>query len=371
MTEQQTTDLWRRVAQNIIYATPFKVGLTDTIIELVKTIIDKEQAKFLTVFTKTTLNLEELKERTQLEEDYIKEILNALLKTGLLMALPSKHTGEMIYRLLPLFPGIFELSFMRGETGEKEKRLSRLFDKVFEEMTPLAQEKYERTVKSYKRLPAFDRVIPVEEEVEIPLENVFPVEDVRRLVEKHDLIALSRCYCRHEQDLLGNPCKLDAPRDTCMFFGRIAEFFITHEFAHEISKEKALSILEVAEEKGLVHKTFHDRLNPNMEEIAICSCCPCCCQIFGLWKTGAIPLHSLTSYLSHIDEDLCIGCGTCVEKCAPQAIELMDNCAVVNKDRCIGCGVCAHHCSEEAITLERTGPRKVFIPPPKLSMNEL
>jgi Pyruvate/2-oxoacid:ferredoxin oxidoreductase delta subunit len=49
-----------------------------------------------------------------------------------------------------------------------------------------------------------------------------------------------------------------------------------------------------------------------------------------------------------------------------EAIELVDDIARINDDMCIGCGVCAYQCSSEAITLERTGIREVFVPPPRI-----
>jgi len=67
-----------------------------------------------------------------------------------------------------------------------------------------------------------------------------------------------------------------------------------------------------------------------------------------------------------ISEDLCVGCGICVEKCPIEAIQLNDeNKAERNPDWCIGCGVCAHFCPENAISLHE-GMRKVYIPPPRL-----
>ncbi|MHA1249916.1 MAG: 4Fe-4S binding protein [Candidatus Helarchaeota archaeon] len=81
---------------------------------------------------------------------------------------------------------------------------------------------------------------------------------------------------------------------------------------------------------------------------------------------GAIPIINSTNYLSQVNQEICIGCGTCVERCPMDAISLNDDDkAQVNSDRCIGCGVCAHFCPEHAITLLE-GLRKVFIPPPKI-----
>jgi len=39
--------------------------------------------------------------------------------------------------------------------------------------------------------------------------------------------------------------------------------------------------------------------------------------------------------------------------------------------KCMGCGICAHHCPENARSLERTGLRTVFIPPPKIAEQDL
>ena len=82
-----------------------------------------------------------------------------------------------------------------------------------------------------------------------------------------------------------------------------------------------------------------------------------------MYRGGAMPLHTVSSYLAEVDEDLCVGCGTCLEMCPMETIYAKDNICFVDTDKCIGCGVCAHHCPEEAIHLKRTGPRDIIIPP--------
>jgi len=77
-----------------------------------------------------------------------------------------------------------------------------------------------------------------------------------------------------------------------------------------------------------------------------------------------------TSYITKVIEDDCVGCGTCVEKCPVEAIDLDDALAIINEEKCIGCGVCVHFCPEDALKLERTGDRMVYVPPPKLEVNE-
>jgi ferredoxin len=73
--------------------------------------------------------------------------------------------------------------------------------------------------------------------------------------------------------------------------------------------------------------------------------------------------------MAKVDSEACSGCEVCVDMCPMEAIEVDDDVACIDEDRCIGCGVCAYHCTTEALSLERTGKREVFVPPPKLAQN--
>ncbi|MBW2467596.1 MAG: electron transfer flavoprotein subunit alpha [Deltaproteobacteria bacterium] len=53
-----------------------------------------------------------------------------------------------------------------------------------------------------------------------------------------------------------------------------------------------------------------------------------------------------------IDIEACIGCGVCVETCTYDAIELIDDVAVVN-EKCNLCGSCVDTCEVEALSIER------------------
>jgi ferredoxin len=54
-----------------------------------------------------------------------------------------------------------------------------------------------------------------------------------------------------------------------------------------------------------------------------------------------------------VDENKCLGCGKCIERCPIGAISLdKDGIATVDKEKCSGCLKCANVCPNEAISAE-------------------
>ena len=53
-----------------------------------------------------------------------------------------------------------------------------------------------------------------------------------------------------------------------------------------------------------------------------------------------------------IDSTECTACGSCVDTCPLDLIEMGDSSAVINdEDSCIECGACVDSCPAEAISL--------------------
>lgn len=366
-------NLWQKVVRVVATAgaVPFPKDYDGIIIEILQNLINEEQARLLLHFKKPSLNMAQILERTEDEfkEKEVKRLLKELLAGGVLVKSQSRTTGIDVYRLLGPFPGMFEYTMMKGETGEKQKRIAHLFEKLFDEMTERTQKNYDAITSQFKKVRELPtaRVVPVEKEVKVGEEEVIPGENIIKLLDDYELIALTNCYCRHEKELVDNPCKVTDEKLNCLLLGKGAKHAIEQGFAKPISKEETIKILRQAEKEALVHRVFHVHLDPKREIEAICNCCKCCCGGFELYHRGASPFFTSTSYLAKVNRDDCIGCGTCVEKCPMETIELVDTVAQINEDKCIGCGVCAHHCPEEAIHLQRTGHRFVFVPPIKLT----
>ena len=375
-------ELYKKAGNIIIKAGMLPFPVTDTLMEILRILYTPEEAEFIikAFRRKTSQTLEELKKYAKMEEEEIVNIIEPLVKKGAVFKSTSS-TGLTIYRILPpIFIGIFEYYLMKkiGYTDE-EKKVAILFKKLFSEIRDIIQEKYDMFLPAFSVVPPVDRTIPIlknfegkeieieiNQEIDSPGEKILPKQDIKEIIRNFDDIAVGHCFCRQHHDLLGDPCKYDAPREICFTLGKSARFTSENGFSRLISQEEALRLIDVAAEAGLVHKVYHPQGNILKDETSICNCCKDCCGTFELWKGGTMPMINSTNYLSNIDQDLCVGCGTCVERCPTDAIELDDNDkAVRNADYCIGCGVCAHFCPENAISLLE-GMRKVFVPPPRL-----
>jgi len=357
-----TDELWLDAANAVVRAGMIPLPITATMIELLQTIMTPQQAAFLPHFD-GSMNMGQLGRKTGWEEPALALMLEGLMDNGVVTGTKSKASGTTVYRLMGPFPGMFEFTMMRGETGEKQKRLARLFDRMFDELAGMVRSNYDAIVPAFRAFPPVARVVPLRTEIEASKDAVLPADEVNRIVEKFDTIAVTTCYCRHEKELLGEPCAVTSKKENCLMFGKIAQFAMEHRFARPVTKGDAYRILRESEEEGLVHKAFHVNLDPEREEEAICNCCKCCCGTFQMYYKGAAPLHNFASYLAVVDAEACSACGLCTEKCPMEAIGLAGDVAEIDRDRCIGCGVCAAQCSMDAISLERTGPRQVFVPP--------
>lgn len=57
-------------------------------------------------------------------------------------------------------------------------------------------------------------------------------------------------------------------------------------------------------------------------------------------------------FIVTVDQDLCVGCGACVEACPAQIFTLEDGKAQVSDDECLGCQSCVSVCPVDAIKVD-------------------
>jgi len=361
---------YRNAANVINKAGEFPYPITDALIDILKLNIKEEHLDFILAFkNQISQTIDQLKESSGLTEEEITQKTDELAKKGVIFNQPNRH-GVIIIRLLPVARQ-FEYTFMKEiEDTPEMRKLAQLYSKLDEDIEKLIQANYDIIASGLKKTPPIDRtvlssfinkdtgediLITVNSEIEVPTETI--IQNVEEIIDKYDDIAVGNCFCRQHKDMLGDPCKQTEIRENCFTLGKSARHTSQQGFSRMISKEEAKKILRETKEAGLVHKAYHLHSDITKEEVAICNCCSCCCLNCINVKPG--PVVNANNYLAHINEDLCIGCGTCVEKCHNSAIVLNDNnIAEREEDFCIGCGVCAYFCPENAISMIE-GPRIV------------
>jgi len=367
-------DKYKKVTQVINTAGGTPYSISDTLISIVKILVSEKDLDFIMAFEEQkSQTLEQLKESSGLSEEVILKKVGYLAKKGLIFDQPNRQ-GVRVYRLMPFINvGVFEYTFMKKlEFSDEEKELAILYEK-------LGKESKEKWVSVYDVLDGYlvkmrpiDRTIPftenketgkeiniiVNKELEVPEQRILPTQKVEELLEKFNDIAVGHCFCRHHNDLLGDPCKQTDKRENCFTFGKSARYTSDQGFSRLISKEEALKILKEAEQDGLVHKAYHPKFDITRDETSICNCCSCCCG------QALNPTVNASTYVAQVNQDQCVGCGTCVEKCYYGVMKLNeDGKAERIGEHCIGCGVCAYFCPENAISLVEDERIVRYIPP--------
>jgi ferredoxin len=353
------------------------IPVNDILIKLLKYFINEDELDFVAAFKEQkSQTMDQLKLSSGLSENEILKKTNGLSKKGVIFNQPNSK-GIMVYRLLPLLNvGTFEYNFMgKLEHSQRNKEIASLFNELFDNLRDFIQEKYDVLIPFLMKAPPVDRTVPVFEnkktnhkieiqidaKIETSADRIVPTQQVKELIQKFDEIALGHCFCRHHKDMSGHPCKQTDERETCFTFGKSARYTSEQGFSRMVTKEEALKVLKRAEEAGLVHKAYHPNFDTSKDETSICNCCKCCCG--NSVDNMIVPITNATNFLAAVNKDICIGCGTCVEKCHTGAAYLNDDKkADRKKELCIGCGVCAYFCPVNAISLIE-GERIVRIAP--------
>jgi len=199
-------------------------------------------------------------------------------------------------------------------------------------------------------LEAAKQLVTVNEEVSLTdLEQVIPYALARDIVLQHpDHIVALECPCRAAR---AHPCQ---PLDVCLIVGEpFASFIVEHhpQRSRWITPQEAMGILRAEDERGHVHHAFFkDAMLGRF--YAICNCCSCCCGAMQAWRHGT-PMLASSGYVSHVDANLCTGCGMCSDFCPFGALSVHDGVATVDTALCMGCGVCVSKCTQGAVSLIR------------------
>jgi Na+-translocating ferredoxin:NAD+ oxidoreductase subunit B len=329
-----------QIALANIFSSPYLMGppVSEKSVRLVAHLFTPEEAevaKFLPYYYPRPLERTARKAGRSPEE--IKPLLEAMSAKRVIY---RSEKGN--YALIPLIPGIFEMSLMNGADTAWHREQARLLNDLF--ATGFSR-KY-----NTPGAPTALRTIPVQSAVESQ-RVVVHADLVSELIARHELMGvLNVCQCRQAAHFVGRECKRSSPQDGCLAFGSFAASLGKSGDGRLVSKAEMRSIVQERWDK----KLFFWSVNVTPENpTAICTCCECCCHeleninYYG-GKVGLAEPHFLVEF----NEALCDHCGKCAKACNLFAHTLVEKKHRYDRSKCLGCGVCIPTCKPGAIQMK-------------------
>jgi electron transport complex protein RnfB len=293
----------------------------------------------------------------------IKRIFHRVKKSGISLEELQKILDRMAHKgtLLVYEQGYKERHYSNvgfGAGGTYDFQVDRLTIDMIKDFHEHIQEAASARRNRKSILPL--RAIPVRKSIPVPEKyHIAHYDVIAKLVDAAPgPLAVANCICRQGKDLLGAKCAITDLRETCLMIGPDhAKRYVDMGIGRYITKEEAHTILEKAQEAGLVIQP-ENSLRPE----AICCCCGDCCALFTSIKHHPRPAELYVSnFYAEVDAEICTGCETCIQRCQLEAVELVNGVARVNLDRCIGCGNCIATCPSDAIQLKKK--KNEWVPP--------
>ena len=335
MTESEP-DVYRKLQEHL---DEFPIGYPATEsgveIRILKHLFTPEEAEIATKMHFQPLPIEKIYRRVKKSGITIEELEKTLENMGKKGSiLYGEQNGKKFYANAFFAVGMYEFQLNRLTKEFCEDSMQYMKEGFWKEFN-LAKSPQIRTIPISQTLAIDDKISSYDDVIQLIMDRTSP-------------IAVGVCICRQEKDLMGEPCKQSDIRETCFFFGAGAIMYVEKEQARMISKEEAIKLLKRAEEAGFVLQPTNSK-----RPIGLCCCCGCCCGVLTHQKMlSDRPVQFFnTSFYSEVDPEMCSGCEMCLDRCQMDAIDMIDDVAVINLDRCIGCALCVSTCPSEAITL--------------------
>jgi len=320
----------------------------ESLYEILKLMFTHEEASLVSLLPIKPFSVKDASRIWGKSEGDAFDILNGLAEKALL--LDMNDAKEQKYVVPPPMIGFFEFALMRTGGHFDQKLLSELFHQYLE-----TEEDFMRKLLSLKtpigRILVNEKAVKKNDEV-----YVLDYERATKIIQNAESIGVSRCYCRHKAEHLGEHC--DAPQEVCLSLNNLSQSLSKHGYAKLISNERALEILELSYEHNLIQ--FAENVKDDVG--FICNCCSCCCMALkGARKMGIPQTISSSNFIATLN-DRCVGCRKCIDVC-PLGCFKLDGEGKVTLDQtlCIGCGVCQRVCKVKAVEMVPR-EKRVFTP---------
>ncbi|MCK4879112.1 MAG: hypothetical protein KAS82_00585 [Bacteroidales bacterium] len=286
-------------------------------------------------------SLTEIAEENKMEEVEAKSRLIGMVKRGLIDLKREEGRG-FVFHLIPFVVGFYE-----RQNAKIDKEFAELFEQYY-------HERFHETMLSQ---PSVHRIIPLEKAIPVNI-DVMPYEKASTYLDQAQSWGVLDCICRVQKKLIGQGC--DHTIKNCLVFSPKPGAFQKSEEIESLTREEALEILAEADREGLVHSIN----NAQTEVYYVCNCCTCSCGVLrGMVEYGSENSIARSDFYAVVDPDLCSGCEACLDRCAFNAMEMVDGICEVDRASCYGCGLCISTCETEALSLIRKSPEELTPPP--------
>lgn len=238
-----------------------------------------------------------------------REVLREITDIGLVVQVFK--AGLEVYLLPPYTPGIFEFLLINEKFCLAHPEIAYAFQQ-------------HATTSQIHHAPntpmgaGIMRVIPVESA--IPADSVaIDNESCNKYIEDNEgHMSVTPCQCRRVRRLMGEGSG-DLDEGYCLFMGHVADMFNNTGKGRPVTVAEAKELIRKCDERGCVHQitTLHQG-----ETFAICNCMPESCLALGLTQYYNTPGTSRSNYVAEIDQDKCVACGQCTDRCANNAIQM-------------------------------------------------
>ena len=358
---------------------------TELLFKILAMLFSEREAQLVSQLPVKPFTAKKAAQLWQLSEVEARKALDELASRAILLDMDKD--GETIYILPPPMAGFFEFSMMRIRDDIDQHTLGELFyqymnvedefiralfangetqlGRAFVNEPALEQsEAILRLRGAYPSTSSSTRFARSESAQDASL-HVLDYERASEVIQTATHMGIGVCYCRHKMEHVGRDC--NAPKNICMTFSGTAESLTRHGYARAVDKSEGMALLQEAYAYNLVQFGENVREGVNF----ICNCCGCCCEaLIAQRKFGVMnPIHT-TNFIPHVQDDLCNGCGKCVNLCPVEAMTLVSandphkpnkRLAKLDVAMCLGCGVCTRVCPTKGLWLEAR-PERVITP---------
>lgn len=332
-------DLFRQLQKRLDrYSLGFPETESGIELKILKYLFSEDDAEMFLSLTHELENPESVSSRLNRPPGEIAAHMDDMAERGLLFR--QKKGDAVRYAAIPFVHGLFEF-----QVKNIERDFSEMVQQYFEEGLDGAIE---------NGAEYFVRTVPVQESVKTGY-NIAPYEDAVEILRGKEKIVVTDCICRKSMEIIDKSC--NRPVETCFMFGSMGQYYLDRKMGRRVDADEAKEILLKCHEAGLVTQPATAQ-NPG----GMCNCCGDCCGVLRALNKHPKPAGIVFSnHYAVLDESLCTGCETCIDRCQMKAITVNGGVCEISRDRCIGCGLCVTTCPSEALQL---------IPKPKEELRE-